>query len=443
MKEIAAAVDKHRELILEAERYLWKHPETGYREVKSEAYLVEKFEELGYELVKAEDIPGFYTVIDTGRSGPEVLILGELDSLIVPNHKEADPETGYVHACGHHAQGAALLGVAAALKEPGVLDKMCGRIRLCAVPAEELIEIEYRDELIEKGTIKYYGGKGEFLRRGYFDGVDMAFMVHTSETFRVSKGSVGCLAKRVSYKGVSAHAGGFPYLGKNALYAASQGLAAANAIRETFREKDIIRFHPIITHGGDVVNAIPELVKMESFVRGISFDAILEANKRINQALIGAALSIGANIDIMDAHGYAPHMNDDNMMLLAKEAADMIIPEENCELARTVGSGSTDMGELSQIMPVVHPYAGGRIGTSHGADYYVADPERACVKSAKMQIAMLLLLLQNNAERAKKILAEFKPQFRSKDEYLAFIDSIGSKGDRIDYSDPDCVKVKL
>ena len=242
---------------------------------------------------------------------------------------------------------------------------------------------------------------------------------------------------------MSAHASGSPHLGKNAPYAASQGLAAANAIRETFREKDIIRFHPIITHGGDVVNAIPKHVKMESFVRGISFEAIIDANKRINQALIGAALSIGANIDIMDAHGYAPHMNDDNMMLLAKEAADMIIPEENCELARTVGSGSTDMGELSQIMPVVHPYAGGRIGNSHGADYYVADPERACVKSAKMQIAMLLLLLRNNAERAKKILAEFKPQFKSKDEYLAFIDSIGSKGDRIDYSDPGCVKVKL
>ena len=443
MKDIAAAVDKHRQLILDAERFLWKHPETGYREVKSEAYLKEKFEQLGYNLTMAGDIPGFYTVIDTGRSGPEVLVLGELDSLIVPNHKECDKETGYVHSCGHNAQGAALLGIAAALKEPGVLDKMCGRIRLCAVPAEELIEIEYRDGLIEKGIIKCYGGKGEFLRRGYFDGVDIAFMVHTSKAYGINNGSNGCLAKRVCYKGTSAHAGGSPWLGKNALYAASQGLSAANAIRETFQDKDLIRFHPIITEGGQVVNAIPELVKMESFVRGKTFEAILDANKRINQALIGAALSVGANIDIMDAHGYAPHINDKNMMLLSKEAADMIIPEEEYKINDVYSTGSTDMGELSCVMPVVHPYAGGATGTSHGADYYIADPERACVKSAKLQMAMLVLLLQDNAKRAKKILDEYEPQFKSKEEYIEFIDKIRTSGDRIDYSDPDCVKVKL
>ena len=163
----------------------------------------------------------------------------------------------------------------------------------------------------------------------------------------------------------------------------------------------------------------------------------------MNQALIGAALSIGANIDIMDAHGYAPHVNDRNMMLLSKEAADMVIPEEDYKINETFSTGSTDMGELSAIMPVVHPYTGGATGTSHGADYYIADPDVACVKSAKLQMAMLLLLLQNNAERAKKILDEYKPQFKSKDEYIEFIDKIRTSGDRIDYSDEGCVKVNL
>ena len=81
----------------------------------------------------AEDITGFYTVIDTGKPEPEVLVLGELDSLICANHPDADPETGAVHCCGHSAQCAALLGLAAALKEPGILDGLSGRIRLCAV----------------------------------------------------------------------------------------------------------------------------------------------------------------------------------------------------------------------------------------------------------------------------------------------------------------------
>ena len=209
-KIIFDAIEESKEKILATERYIWTNPETGFREVKTTKYMEEKFEALGYELIKAGDIPGFYTVIDTGRPGPEVLVMGELDSLICHEHPEADPETGAVHCCGHSAQCAALIGLAAALKEPGILDDWSGRIRLCAVPAEELIEIEYRTELKNKGVIKYMGGKGEFLYRGYFDGVDLAFMIHatTGTSFSVLQGHAGCIAKRIIYKGVSAHAGG-------------------------------------------------------------------------------------------------------------------------------------------------------------------------------------------------------------------------------------------
>ncbi|MBP3337284.1 MAG: amidohydrolase [Clostridia bacterium] len=443
MQDLVNAVNKHRDLILEAERYIWKHPETGYREVKTSKYMEDAFEKLGYTLTKAKDIPGFYTVVDTGRPGPEILILGELDSLICPTHKECDPKTGYVHACGHHAQCAALLGIAAALKEPGILEKFCGKIRLCAVPAEELIEIGYRTELRKQGTIKYFGGKGEFLYRGYFDGVDMAFMVHTSSNFAVRAGSVGCIAKKISYKGVASHAGGSPWNGRNALYAATQGLSAANAIRETFKEADIIRFHPIITHGGEAVNAIPELVTVESYVRGENFDAIKKANKKINQALTGAALSLDSNVDILDIPGYAPLKNDLNLMDVFCESVKEILPGEECTKSFAIGSGSTDMGDLCSIMPVVHPYAGGAKGTSHGNDYHIEDPERACVDSAKVQLMMLKILLGDNAKRAKQIIADFKPPFASKEEYLAYVDEINAEGDRIIYNEDGTATVNL
>ena len=130
MKDLIKAVDKNRQLILDAERYIWKNPETGYKEFKTSAYMAEKFTELGYELVMADGITGFYTTLDTGKEGPTVLILGELDSIICPSHPESDPQTGAVHSCGHNAQCAALLGIAAALKEPGILDKFCGKIKL-------------------------------------------------------------------------------------------------------------------------------------------------------------------------------------------------------------------------------------------------------------------------------------------------------------------------
>lgn len=443
-EKLCDAVDKNRQLILDAHKFIWANPETGYREVKTSKYLEEAFEKLGYDIVRAGDIPGFYTILDTGRPGPEILILGELDALLCPEHPEADPETGAVHCCGHSAQTAALLGIAAALKEPGIPDDLCGRIRLCAVPAEELIEIEYRSGLRKEGKIHYLGGKSEFLYRGYFDGVDIAFMVHTTqgEGFAVRLGSVGCVAKRVIYKGVSAHAGGSPWNGVNALYAATLGLNAINAIRETFKEPDLIRVHPIITQGGGAVNAIPDNVVIESYVRGSNLEVIREANDKVNRALCGAALSLGANVDIQDTPGYAPLRNSEGMIQLAVDAAK-VAPEIPCTRRDVMGTGSTDMGELSCIMPVVHPYAPGAVGISHGVDYYVENPELACVTSAKWQLAMLTLLLEDGGARAKEILAGFKPPFASKEEYFAYVDSFYGEGNRIAYEDDKTATVRL
>lgn len=445
MQKIFDAVDKHKQLILDSERYLWKHPETGYKEFETSKYMEKTFEDLGYELVRAENITGFYTVLDTGRPGPEVLILGELDSIICPTHPECNPETGAVHSCAHHAQSATLIGIAAALKEPGVLDNFCGKIKLCAVPAEELLEIEFRSQLKEKGIIKYFGGKTEFMHRGFFDTTDIAFMVHTAPSFTVRLGSVGCMAKKITYKGKSSHAGGSPWNGKNALYAATLGLNAINSIRETFQEDDIIRVHPIITHGGAMVNAIPAITTVESYVRGRRFEGIIAANKRVNQALVGAALSINTNVDICDFPGYAPLQNSEDMINLAAEAAAIAIPQHNFTINRTIGSGSTDMGDLSAVMPVVHPYAGGRVGTSHGADIYITDPVAACVDCAKWQLTMLKLLLdvENGAERAYKIKENFKPSFASIKEYLEYIDSINDSGDRITYNEDGTASVRL
>lgn len=436
MQTLQQAVEKHRDLILDAQSCIWANPETGYREVKTSKYMEDAFEALGYELVRAGNIPGFYTVIDTGRPGPEVLILGELDSLICADHPDADKDTGAVHCCGHSAQCASLLGIAAALREPGALDSLCGKIRLCAVPAEELIEIEYRKELVKEGRIRYLGGKTEFLHRGYFDGVDIALMVHTTsgDSFVSRLGSVGCITKRIIYKGVSAHAGGAPWQGINALYAANLGLSAINAVRETFKEADRIRVHPIITSGGSAVNAIPDRVVLESYVRGYTFDAIRAANEKVNRALIGAALSLSANIDIQDSPGYAPLINAPAMIDLAEDAAKAI-PDVPFVRDDNVGTGCTDMGDLSCVMPVIHPYAPGASGTSHGSDYKISDPELACVASAKWQLEMLSLLLRDGAERAKSIIDGFTPLFASKQEYFDCIDGFVRSGERIVYGD--------
>ncbi len=433
MNKLTESVYQFRDLIINAQNYIWAHPETGYQEWETSKYMEDAFRALGYELTLPGDIPGFYTDLDTGRPGPRLLIFGELDSLICAEHPDAVNDR--VHCCGHSAQCAALLGIAAALKQPGALDGICGSIRLCAVPAEELIEREYRDSLMEKGIVRYYGGKTEFMYRGYFKDCDLAFMVHTTngETFACNRAAVGIVSKKMIFKGTSAHAGGAPWQGHNALYAATQGLTAANALRETFKEADYIRFHPIITKGGGAVNAIPDQVVVESYVRGVSYPAIVAANKKVNQALVGAALSLGCNVDIQDAPGYAPLTNAPGMIDLAKDAAQGLgLPFEARDKTST---GSTDMGDISAVMPAIHPYAPGAIGVSHGSDYYIDNPDLACVESARWQLGMVSLLLEKEAARAKEIIAGFTPAFPSQKAYFDYIDTLAAKGDRITYTD--------
>ena len=421
--------------ILDTLDFMNKHPETGYKEVLSSEYVANQFRELGYEPILAGDIPGFYVKIDTGRPGPCVLVFGELDAIKCKTHSDANPETGAVHACGHSAQSAALVGIAAGLKKPGALDELSGSIILSAVPAEEMIERDYRDTLIEKGIIKYYGGKPEFLRRGYFDGVDLAFMVHTSTGLGTSLGSVGIVTKKIVYKGKASHAGGSPENGINALYAANLGLMAMNSIRETFTEGELVRVHPIITNGGTVVNGIPDIVEIESYVRAKDYDAMKRSNEKVNRAFVGAALSIGANVEIIDAPGYAPLKNDENMIKVAESAAKAAYPDLEFKINQQYGTGSTDMGDISLIFPTVHPYAPGARGASHGSDYVIESPELACVKCAKWQLGMLYILLSDGAKEAIRIKSEFKPTFNSKEEYFEYIEQFYSSGNRIEYSE--------
>ncbi len=444
MNNLFNLVDKHEKLIRDAHAFLWANPETGYKEFKTSKYLEDRFIELGYDIVRAENITGFYTTLDTGKPGPTLLIMGELDSIICPSHPESDKTTGAVHSCGHSAQCAALLGIAAALKEPHALDNLSGKIKLCAVPAEELLEIEFRSDLIKKGIIKYYGGKTEFIARGYFDDVDLAFMVHTTGLpyYRMLKGAVGIIAKKITFKGKAAHAGGCPWDGKNALYAANTALSACNALRETFKEEDIIRFHPIITSGGSMVNAIPETVNMESYVRGKTFDAMNNANKRLNQAIIGSALALNCNVDIDDKAGYAPLVNNVDLLDVAREAHAFANLSPEIKYIDETNSGSTDMGDISCIMPAIHPYAPGSIGTGHGNDFYVKNIDTACIGSAKWQLAMVEILLSNGAKRALEIVKNFKPMF-TKEQFLAYYESLSRSGDRITYASPNTATVNI
>lgn len=434
--KIMQIAEKQEKLVGAAFDYLWKHPETGYKEWKSHAYLAEQFEALGYILEKAGNIPGFTAEVDTGREGPTVAVFGELDGLIVPTHPEADPETGAVHACGHCQQGAALLGLAAALKEPGALDCWCGKIRLVAVPAEELIEIPFREQLRKDGVIRYFGGKPEFLYRGLLDGVDISFMLHSTAGIGskglITRGSNGCMTKQAIFHGVSAHAGAAPHRGRNALYAATQALSAVNALRETFCDPDHVRVHPILTEAGSSVNAIPDRVVLECYVRAADTESIVDANVKVNRALAASAAALGCTLTIDDKHGYHPRMHDRGMMELTNEAMEETLQEVKYE-PEGWGTGCSDMGDMTMLMPAIHPFIGGAEGASHGDRYTMPQGTEGAVCAVKVYLTMLQKLLANGAERAKQIVAEFEPVFSSKEEYFRHVDAMTACWEAVQY----------
>ena len=439
-------IESAKDTILAAEKYIWENPEPGYREWKTNAYLKAEYEKLGYKLTEAGDIPGFYTEVDTGRPGPTVAVFGELDSLIIPTHPEADKKTGAVHACGHNCQSAALLGIAIALKAPHALDGMSGKIRLIAVPAEEGIERDFRETLIAKGTIKYVTGKPEFMRRGYLNGVDMAFMVHTTPDedykFGCVKGSNGSVRKRCTFIGKSAHAGAAPHLGINALYAATNAMSIANALRETFEEKDRIRFHPIITNGGSAVNAIPDKVVVESYLRGATPDGMKSANEKVNRAFACAAAAMGCELVLDDIHGTYPRYNDPNIQDALKEAAAMVFGEENLKFDDSWSSGCSDLGDVCTVIPACHPVCAGVSGHAHATDFRMKDPYTACVQNAKVQAATLRVLLQNDAAAAKKVIAEKHTVFDSFEEYCKAVDNTKLNINAVTYEDDGTVNIK-
>ena len=342
-------------------------------------------------------------------------------------HPYVDPETTAAHACGHHCQIAMMLGVAVGLKESGVLDSLSGRIALMAVPAEEYIEVEYRDDLRRDGKIEFLGGKPEFIRLGALDDVDLAMMTHTSANATEGKIAFGgtnngIVAKRIQFNGRASHAGGAPYDGINALNAAMVAMSGIHAQRETYQDKDTIRIHPIITQGGVAVSSVPADVRMETYVRGASVDAFLAASEKVDRALRAGAMAVGGSVDITTLPGYLPIQSDERMLTLYRENASALVGEENI-VRLGHRTGSTDMGDVSQLMPVIHPYVVAATGNGHGIDYVVQDYELGVITGAKAMAMTVVDLLHDDARNAHDVIRNYEAPL-TKDSYLSLMRSM-------------------
>jgi metal-dependent amidase/aminoacylase/carboxypeptidase family protein len=179
-KQACAAIDARRDEIINVGETIMNNPETGFREFKTEALVANTMRAMGLEPETGLAITGVKASINGHHNGPNLALIGELDSLRIPDHPFADADTGAAHACGHNAQIAGMLGAAMGLIHGDVVGALGGRLTFFAVPAEELIEVGYRMDLRKAGKIEFLTGKAELIKRGHFDDVNLALMCHTT-----------------------------------------------------------------------------------------------------------------------------------------------------------------------------------------------------------------------------------------------------------------------
>lgn len=421
-RRICEAIDRRRDDIVNIGESIMDTPELGFKELQTAQCVKQTFEQAGLTFEDGLALTGVKAVLRGAKAGPTIALMGELDALQVPDHPRADPVSGAAHACGHNAQIAGLLGAAMGLSDTGVAENLSGNIVFFAVPAEEYVEITYRLGLVKERKTSFLTGKQELINLGHFDDIDMAVMIHSTSpdvsegSMGISPSSNGFLAKSIRFLGKASHAGGFPERGVNALYAAQLALSAINAQRETFRDEDCVRVHPILTKGGDLVNIIPAEVCLETYVRAKTPEAILDASRKVDRALRGAAMAMGCQVAIETVPGNLPLRNDAGLAEVFRDAAGHFLGEDSYRDYPHAG-GSTDAGDLSQLMPVLHPMMTGAAGAHHQIDWCIADHENGYVTPAKTLALMAVDLLSDDAVKARRVLSEHRPAM-TKEEYL-------------------------
>ncbi len=426
-RAVCQKIDKRKAEMIEIGRTILRHPEFGFKEVKTSALVREVLGGLGLPVRGGLAITGVEGTLVCNHQGPSVCVMGELDSVMGKGSSCSDPETGAAHLCGHHIQVGSMLGAAIGLVDSGVSTFLSGRVKFLGVPAEEYIEIEYRLSLRREKKIAFLGGKQELIKQGYFDDVDMAIMVHSFSNapdsgFYLNGTGNGFLAKFIQYLGKAAHAGAVPHEGINALNAACLGLLAIHAQRETFQDKDAIRVHPIITKGGDIVNVVPSDVRLETYVRGRTLDAILNASRKVDRALRAGGDAVGAKTSIVNVPGYLPILQDSSLTKIAEANGKILLGEKGALDAGFMG-GSFDIGDLSHLIPVLHPFVGGAQGSIHTLEFSVVDYEAAVVLPAKLMAMCLIDLLSEGASEAKRVKEQFRPAL-TKEKYLELMEGL-------------------
>ena len=403
---------------------IFENPELGFKEFETNKLICKIFDK--YDIAYKNDIAitGIKATLDSGKKGPHIGLLCEIDSVPSTDHKYLGKKDECAHSCGHYAQIGTILGSFIALKESKVINELGGKISFIATPAEEYCDFNYRENLIEENKISYMSGKQEMVRLNTFNDIDLIISCHSMPPndkyyTEINSSLNGFLGKKITFKGVSSHAGLNPWDGVNALNAANVALNAIAYLRETFKEEDTVRVHYVISEGGASVNSVPEKVVLDMYIRAKTLDAIMDVDAKVNRAIKGGALALGAQVKISNTGGYLPLTQDKNLTEVLKENMLKFMDEDKI-LKDCHSFASGDIGDLSYIMPTVQIGVSGFAGRIHGNDFRTEDKYLAYELPMKYITSSVIDLLKDDGKKTKEILSKYEQKLNF-DQYIELL----------------------
>jgi amidohydrolase len=377
-------IDEFEDRLTDVSDEMHQNPEVAFQEFKASKLLAEELEKAGFkvELGVANLETAIRAVHPESDRGPAVAILGEYDAL---------PEIG--HACGHNLIAASALG--AALAVASVKGEIPGKLIFLGTPAEEDI-----------------GGKIAMVEAGIFDDLDAAMMFHPAPGYTmVGRKGLALTEVDIEFHGKASHASASPELGINALDAVVQTFNGINALRQHIQSS--ARIHGVITNGGVKPNIVPDYASASFYVRAVDDRYCSELVKKVENCAKGAASSTGAKLDfkVIEPSYKSRLMNSAMGEAFVQNLA--AVGEPLLPLPEGSGAGSSDIGNVSHVVPAIHPYVSicksGIAGHSKEFEEAAASKRghQAMINAAKA-LAMTTIDLMTDSELMKRVEDEFR-----------------------------------
>ena len=386
-QRVMSDVDAQRDELIRISDTIHANPELGFQEFEAVALLTSALDRAGFAVQRG--VAGLETAFVASYASktgdrPVVALLSEYDALA---------DLG--HACGHNIIGTASVGAALALRT--VLEELAGTIQVVGTPAEE-------------GG----GGKIFMAEAGVFDDVEAAMMVHPTTRTMTRRTSLACYELKMEFFGQSAHAAGSPDKGINALDACVLAYNNISLLRQQLT--DDVRIHGIITHGGSAPNIIPDYTAARFLVRAAEKDHALAMLDKVEDCARAGALAAGAEVKLTRGEQYYANMVPNSVLADLFEANLIALGREVQEPAPSGRMGSTDMGNVSHVVPALHPYIAiaPEEVAGHSPEFRAASASaegHTGLLDAAKALAMTAVDLFHNPELVDRARKEYRARF--------------------------------